>query len=127
MPEQPPTEPPPPQPAQPQLTDITIDRPAGVIRLSFDTGEHGAIGLRELRLACPCASCRRSREFGHQSWAPRSEGDLPTVAHAQLVGAWGLSIVWDDGHSTGIYAFSDLAEWVRTGEARPRPDSGLPG
>lgn len=112
---------------QPQLTDITIDRPAGVVRVSFDTGEQGAIGLTELRLACPCASCRRAREYGHDSWVARREGEAPSVRGAELVGAWGLSIVWDDGHSTGIYPFSSLAEWVRSGEVRARPDSGLPG
>ena len=30
---------------------------------------------------------------------------------AELVGAWGLQIHWNDGHETGIYAWSMLRAW----------------
>jgi DUF971 family protein len=31
---------------------------------------------------------------------------------AKLVGAWGLMIRWNDGHETGIYAWSILRAWA---------------
>ncbi|MBV8304163.1 MAG: DUF971 domain-containing protein, partial [Acidimicrobiia bacterium] len=30
---------------------------------------------------------------------------------AELVGAWGVSLRWNDGHSTGIYAWDVLRAW----------------
>ncbi len=114
-------------PSQPQVSEITIDRPNGVIKLAFENGPAGDIGLAELRLACPCASCRRARQFDRATWVPRSGETFPSVRSAELVGAWGLSITWDDGHATGIYPFTSLAEWVATGTPPRNPDSGLPG
>lgn len=114
-------------PSQPQVTDITIDRPQGVIRLTFEGGPEGSIGLTELRLACPCAGCRSARQAGRPVWAPPTGGAVLSVRSAELVGAWGLSITWDDGHSTGIYPFASLAGWLRTGQPSATPDSGLPG
>jgi len=31
---------------------------------------------------------------------------------AELVGAWGVSLRWNDGHSTGIYAWDVLRAWT---------------
>lgn len=51
-----------------------------------------------------------------QPVAPRiDEGEAITIADAELSGAWGLSLDWSDGHSTGIYAWEKLREWVDTG------------
>lgn len=114
-------------PTQPQITDVTIDRPNGVIQLAFEGGPEGSIGLRELRLGCPCANCRRARQAGRDTWVPRNGEEFPSVRDAEFVGAWGLSIAWDDGHATGIYPFSSLAEWISKGRRSANPDSGLPG
>ena len=36
------------------------------------------------------------------------------IEDAELVGAWGLSIRWSDGHSTGIYSWELLRDaWCR--------------
>jgi DUF971 family protein len=32
-----------------------------------------------------------------------------------LHGNWGVSLVWSDGHSTGIYAWSYLRSWWDAG------------
>ena len=42
-------------------------------------------------------------------------GDSVTITDAELSGAWGLSLDWSDGHSTGIYAWEKLREWVDAG------------
>jgi DUF971 family protein len=36
-----------------------------------------------------------------------------------LTGAWGISIEWSDGHSTGIYAWSVLRRWWDTALDEP--------
>ena len=41
---------------------------------------------------------------------------------AELVGAWGMQIRWNDGHETGIYAWSMLRAWRATdADADPNP------
>lgn len=105
----------------PDVAEVTVDRERGELRLSFDDGASGAVPLAELRRHCPCATCRAARQAGHDPTPDRPTG----VADAELVGAWGLGIAWDDGHRTGIYPFSSLHEWVVAGEPPFTPDSGL--
>lgn len=69
---------------------------------------------------------RRARS-GRGAWpTPRSPQPL-TITDAQLVGAWGLGITWNDGHATGIFPWSALREWCERGQASYPPDSGLGG
>ena len=51
------------------------------------------------------------RERGEDSW-PRPDSPLPLrVEHAELHGAWGLKLTWNDGHDTGIFPFELLRRW----------------
>lgn len=107
------------------VTEITVDRDANELRLRFDDGAAGAINFVELRLACPCATCRSLRQQGREPWPDRPDPAPLSVTDAELVGAWGLGVTWNDGHATGIYPFEALHTWVTTGEPRFTPDSGL--
>ncbi|MEI2699094.1 MAG: DUF971 domain-containing protein [Microthrixaceae bacterium] len=107
------------------VVDITIDRPAMELRLTFDDGVSGAIDLTELRLHCPCATCRVARQAGRPAWPSRPGDQRLELRDAQLVGAWGLGVVWNDGHATGIYPFSALHSWIERGHPLLTPDSGL--
>lgn len=94
--------------------------------LAFDDGTAGSIELVALRLHCPCATCRALRQQGREVWpSPGADGRRLGLRDAALIGAWGLGVTWDDGHSTGIYPFESLHEWVRTGAPPALPDSGL--
>ena len=33
------------------------------------------------------------------------------ILNAELVGHWGISFAWSDGHGTGIFPFDSLREW----------------
>lgn len=112
---------------EPDVTDITIDREANELRLVFDDGVSGAINLVELRMACPCATCRAARQAGREPWPIGPNPEPLAVDAAQLVGAWGLGVTWNDGHATGIYPFSGLHGWVESGRPDLHPDSGLGG
>ena len=78
------------------------------------------IPFSTLRLSCPCAVC--SGELGSAGRFARDpdlhagEDDLADIA---LVGAYGLSAVWADGHNTGIYTFERLRY---LGEHHPVPN-----
>jgi DUF971 family protein len=90
--------------------NIDLDRDRG-LTVTWDDGEVSRFGLEELRVNCPCAECRGLRDKGEVAW-PKPSSPRPLRAeNAELVGAWGLSIRWNDGHSTGIYAWDVLRAW----------------
>jgi DUF971 family protein len=107
-----------------QARDITVRRDVG-LEVVFEDGETARFGLAELRDACPCAHCRGAREEGRAPYAG-DPGRL-AVRDAALVGAWGLRLVWHDGHDTGIYPWENLRRWADAGEPQFAPDSGRAG
>jgi DUF971 family protein len=97
-------------PEAPAPAQIELDRANG-LTLRWDDGREAAFGLEELRVNCPCAECRGLREQDLPAWPkPASPRPLQAVS-AELVGGWGLQITWNDGHATGIYAWSMLRAW----------------
>jgi DUF971 family protein len=93
-------------PDAPSPTEVELDRTSG-LTVRWGDDEIARFGLADLRRNCPCAECRGLREQGHDPGAidPRAVG-------AELVGAWGMLIRWDDGHETGIFAWSILRAWA---------------
>lgn len=88
------------------------------ITATYADGEVVTFEVTELRLGCPCATCRAFGERGEIPW-PRPGSPTPlTIDDAAFHGAWGINIVWNDGHSTGIYTFEYLRRWA---EGRENP------
>jgi len=105
--------------------DIEVQRDRGVT-VTFADGLVSEFSLMDLRLGCPCATCRSLREGNEDVW-PRPGNPTPLrITDAQLHGAWALNITWNDGHSTGMFAFESLRRWSE-GEAPFGADSGLSG
>ena len=92
--------------------DVDVDRLHGVT-ITWADGTVDVFALADLRRACTCAECRGRRERG-QPVGPRpgEEAGL-TVVSAELVGGWGMSFSWSDGHHAGIYAWDVLAQLGR--------------
>ena len=87
------------------------------VRIRWKDGHESVYAARELRLSCPCASCVHEIT-GKRLLDPAS---LPKDVHPQgigLVGRYAISILWSDGHSTGIYAFAFLRERCPCPECR---------
>ncbi|MGH9242859.1 MAG: DUF971 domain-containing protein [Acidimicrobiales bacterium] len=103
------------------VSAITVERTSHV-EVTFADGVACRFELADLRMACPCATCRTARDLGRPAWRGTDRATPLAVADAQLVGAWGLGITWNDGHSTGIYPFESLRRWCDAG----RPDAGFP-
>ena len=104
---------------------IEVVRDEGVT-IAFSDGHVARFDLQSLRQGCPCATCRGLRDRGEQAW-PRPGSPTPLrIENAALHGAWGLTIEWNDGHATGIFAFEWLRRWHEDGAAYG-PDSGLGG
>jgi DUF971 family protein len=87
------------------VVSIDVERERGVT-LVFDDGHSCFFANSDLRAQCPCATCRGLRDRGDVV-----EGAGVSVRAAELVGNWGISFDWSDGHGTGIYPFESLREW----------------
>jgi DUF971 family protein len=95
--------------------EVDLDRATG-LRITWADGTTAQFGLEELRINCPCAECRGKREQGEPIW-PRPGVPQPLAATgAELVGAWGLSLRWNDRHQTGIFAWGLLRNWSEGAE-----------
>lgn len=91
-------------------SDVLVKRDEGLV-IRFDDDVVAEFSLMELRLNCPCATCRALRDRDEDVW-PRPGSPVPLrIDDAQFHGAWGINLVWNDGHSTGIYPFESLRLW----------------
>jgi DUF971 family protein len=80
--------------------------------ITWSDGEKRRYGARELRDACPCATCRE------KSTHEEPPGVLPVIGlseaqplkiHAMKpVGSYAYAIAFTDGHDTGIYSMELL-------------------
>jgi DUF971 family protein len=109
--------------ARHEVVDIEIRRDLDV-RVTYGDGAVVTVDVGQLRAVCPCAGCRGRRERGEPVWPPARSGPLSVhpairIVDAELVGAWGLSIDWSDGHGTGIYAWTVLRDWWDAGHEGP--------
>lgn len=95
--------------AHPTALKLTDDNR---LLITWSDGEQRVYRFKELRDACPCATCREKRN------APKDPFALPLLSTAELqplkiagmkpVGNYAYSIAFSDGHDTGIYSFELL-------------------
>ena len=88
---------------------------AGRLRIEWSDGQVREYAVRELREACPCATCREKR-----SAPPPPPTELPVlsmdearplgIASMKPVGNYAYNIGFSDGHNTGIYTLDTLRE-----------------
>lgn len=98
-------------------TDVEVKRDEGVT-LTFADGMVAQFDLMQMRLGCPCATCRALRDEGLESWPQPNSPQPLRITDAEFAGAWGLNITWNDGHSTGIYPFEAMRLWAESGNRR---------
>ena len=98
------------KPQDPASTPTSI-RQQGPRELAIDwaDGQVSSFDVRELRLACACASCV-DEWTGANRLDPSSVPEDVRPRSIQAVGRYGIQIDWSDGHSTGIYPFRRLRE-----------------
>lgn len=82
--------------------------------ISWSDGMSRTYSIRELRDRCPCATCREKHG------PPKTKPGLPILTEAETrplniegmkpVGHYAYSIVFSDGHDSGIYTFELLRE-----------------
>jgi len=75
---------------------------------SADSAEITEIQAVNLRKFCPCAVCIEERQKQSVSYIPVFLQDQLIIKNINLIGNYGISLQWGDGHSTGIYEFDLL-------------------
>ncbi len=79
------------------------------IVVTWDGSHVSRFPARELRLACPCATCRD--EFTSSVLLdPASVPQDIRALQVWLVGNYAIKIRWSDGHDTGIYTYEYLLQ-----------------
>ena len=87
---------------------------ASLFRIEWKDGAVTDYKARDLRLACPCASCVEETT-GRPLLDPRSVKEDILLFGAELVGRYGLTFFWSDGHKTGIFASPMLRQLAGLG------------
>lgn len=78
-------------------------------RIEWKDGVVHEYAARDLRLSCPCANCIEEGT-GRALLDPGTVAKNILLLTSELVGRYGLTFVWSDGHKTGIFAWPLLYE-----------------
>jgi DUF971 family protein len=101
-----------------KLSRLSDDR----LRIEWSDGRASEYTVRQLRDACPCATCREKRSVPPAQPVSAGSGPqlLPILKPGEAaplritgmtpVGNYAYSIAFSDGHDTGIYSFERLRE-----------------
>lgn len=94
----------------PWPTEIRLDAEKRNLTVAFDTGETYTLAAEMLRVMSPSAEVQ-----GHTAAQRVTVGGKRTVKIREVVpvGNYAVQIVFDDGHSTGFYRWSYLADLGR--------------
>jgi ATP-binding protein involved in chromosome partitioning len=79
------------------------------LAITWRDGRESVYAVRELRLACGCASCV-DEWTGAERLDPASVPEDVHPLRIAAVGRYGIQIHWSDGHETGIYPYRRLRE-----------------
>lgn len=94
--------------------EITADRNQNFMIVTWSDGHVSHYPFSLLRHACPCAECRGGHEHMQSDPDPLvfdlpDENSLATrLRSVEMIGAYALSITWEDGHYYGIYTWHYL-------------------
>jgi len=78
------------------------------VAIDWSDGHKSVYGARNLREACPCASCKgEPPAIGTSRTIPLivAAPEGVTATSFSLVGRYAIAFVWSDGHSSGIYPY----------------------
>jgi DUF971 family protein len=97
-------------------TNITADRQSGRLMIEWSDGHRSVYPFSLVRFACPCAECRgghanmRSEPDPEVFSIPEEDTPRTRMVKIELVGTYGLTIEWQDGHHYGIYNWNYLRQ-----------------
>lgn len=101
--------------AEPWPTELRLSKDGKVLRVTFDDGATYELDAEYLRVESPSAEVK-----GHTPEQAQLVFGKRHVVMSKLepVGSYAVRIIFGDGHSTGLYTWSYLAELGRERAAR---------
>ena len=94
------------------LRPLKLELAEGRLLMEWSDGERRRYSVRELRDACPCATCREKRAEPKNPLAlnvlSAAEAQPLVIGGMKPVGNYAYSIDFSDGHDTGIFTLELL-------------------
>ena len=90
-------------------TDIQII--GNEMAIKWENGDESFLSLAKLRKACPCAGCKGEMDvMGNTYKGPERPYKLTSfrIRSIKYVGGYAIQPIWEDDHSTGLYAYDYL-------------------
>ncbi|HJN83189.1 MAG TPA: DUF971 domain-containing protein, partial [Verrucomicrobiota bacterium] len=81
------------------------------LAVKWDDDTESFVRLAKLRKACPCAGCKGETDvMGNLHKGPERPYSLSSfrIRSLEFVGGYAVKPVWEDGHSSGLFAFDYL-------------------
>lgn len=100
-------------------TTYLMDEENRRLFISWSDGHESVHSYEVLRRGCPCAWCAgEGGQKGMVDEATHFSEQQTTLYQVELVGRYGLTPTWGDGHHTGIYTFERLRGSCECDECR---------
>ncbi|MHC4824032.1 MAG: DUF971 domain-containing protein [Planctomycetota bacterium] len=90
---------------EPRLTGLK--RQGDRLRLTWSDELVGSLGIRDLRIGCPCAFCVNEIS-GQRMIDPEDIPEDIGLTDMQPVGRYAYRLLFDDGHDTGLFTLEAL-------------------
>ena len=95
-------------------TQITADRTARTLTITWNDGRVSVYPYDGLRAVCPCVTCKGGHAHMGAPPDPCVVRDTPATTlgmeNIEQVGSYALQFQWSDGHYTGIYTWDTLRQ-----------------
>lgn len=99
----------------PRPTDITLHSASRRLEVAFDDGARFELPCEYLRVESPSAEVQGHGPGQKVLVAGKREVNITAI---EAVGQYGVKLVFDDGHDTGIYSWVTLHELGREQDER---------
>lgn len=103
---------------------ITVQRQSAEVIVRWNDGHASTYSYSLLRYGCPCAECRGGHDkMGSKPplevfYMPPEDSPSTRVQTIEAVGAYGITVRWEDGHAFGIYTWDYLRALCPCDECR---------
>lgn len=107
-------------------TGITANRQTREMTVAWSDGHTSIYPFGLLRAGCPCASCRGGHEYMRaepdEEMFAANLPDSPStrIERVEPVGAYAITIQWEDGHAFGIFQWNYLRLLCPCAECRAK-------
>lgn len=98
--------------------DVKLIESESILEICWEDEHLSRFPLRYLRGYCPCATCQ-----GHDPGPPTFVDNTDEgIVDVHPVGNYAIQIIWDSGHTTGMYTFDYLRGLCPSRKAYAYPD-----